>query len=109
MSYKERDYQKMYDERRGTLADALALIGSGDVIWSANNYNEASTLLSHIHEIADRVENVTVFKSRIGDYPFMTTPGMGEHILCLNYFYGPRYREAHRMRNASFIPVDLPS
>lgn len=109
MAYTHEDYKRMYEERRGTLQDALGLIRSGDVIWSSNNYNEASTLLSHIHEIADRVENVFVYKSRIGSYPFMLTPGMNGHINCGNYFYGPSYREAHRLLNATFIPTDLPN
>ena len=109
MAYTYDDYKRMYDERRGTLSQALSLIHSGDVIWSSNNYNEASNLLSHIHEIADRVENVLVYKSRIGHYPFMLTPGMDGHINCANYFYGPSYREAHKLLNATFIPVDLPN
>ena len=109
MPYTYEDYKRMYEERKGTVQDALALIRSGDVIWSSNNYNEASTLLGHIHEIAHRVENVLVYKSRIGSYPFMLTPGMDGHINCANYFYGPSYREAHRLGNATFIPVDLPN
>ena len=109
MPYTYEDYKRMYQERKGTINDALALIRSGDVIWSSNNYNEASNLLSHIHEIAGRVENVMVYKSRIGSYPFMLTPGMDGHINCANYFYGPSYRQAHKLLNASFIPADLPN
>lgn len=109
MPYTYEDYKRMYQERKGTINDALALIHSGDVIWSSNNYNEASNLLSHIHEIADRVENVMVYKSRIGSYQFMLTPGMDGHINCANYFYGPSYRQAHKLLNASFIPADLPN
>lgn len=109
MSYTYDDYKRMYGERRGTLSDALGLIRSGDVIWTSNNYNEASTFLSHIHEITDRVENVLVYKSRIGSYPFMLTPGMDGHINCANYFYGPSYLQAHRLLNASFVPADLPN
>ena len=55
------------------------------------------------------MDNVIVYKSRIGRYPFMMTPGMNGHINCHNYFYGPSYREAHKLLNASFIPVDLPN
>ena len=99
----------MYDERRGTIADCLALIRSGDTIWCSNNYNEPSTLLSHLHEIADRVEDIFVYKSRINRYPFMVTPGMNGHINFGNYFYGPAYQEAHRLLNCTFIPVDLPN
>lgn len=107
MTYE--DYKKIYNEKKGTLQGALDLIRSGDVIWCSNNYNEPQTLFEHLHEIADRVENVLVYKSRIGSYPFMLTPGMNGHINCANYFYGPAYREAHKLLNVTFIPVDLPN
>ncbi len=107
MTYE--DYKKIYDSKKGTVEDALNLIQSGDVIWCSNNYNEPQTLFGRLHEIADRVENVIVYKSRIGEYPFLVTPGMNGHINCANYFYGPSYRKAHKLLNASFIPVDLPN
>jgi len=109
MSCSHADNLKMYAERKGTIEDCLALIRSGDTLWCSNNYNEPSTLFSRLHEIADRVENVFVYKSRIGNYPFMTTPGMDGHINFGNYFYGPNYPEAHKQRNCTFFPVDLPN
>ena len=109
MAYTREDYLKMYEERRTTLQECLDLVRSGDVIWCSNNYNEPSTFFEHLHEIAHRVENVLVYKSRIRRYPFMVTPGMDGHINFANYFYGPAYKEAHRLLNCSFVPVDLPS
>lgn len=109
MAYTREDYLKMYEERRATLQECLDLVRSGDVIWCSNNYNEPSTFFEHLHEIAHRVENVLVYKSRIRRYPFMVTPGMDGHINFANYFYGPAYKEAHRLLNCSFVPVDLPS
>ncbi len=109
MPYTREEYQKMYDERKASLQECLDLIRSGHIIWCSNNYNEPSTLFEHLHEIAPRVENVLVYKSRIRRYPFMVTPGMDGHINFANYFYGPAYKEAHRLRNCTFIPVDLPS
>ena len=103
------DYRRMYEERRATVSECLALIKSGDIIWCSNNYNEPSTLFSHLHEIADRVENVLVYKSRIRRYPFMVSPGMDGRINFANYFYGPAYKEAHVLGNCSFVPVDLPN
>lgn len=107
MTYQ--DYLKIYEDKKGTVDDALNMIHSGDVIWCSNNYNEPSVLFGRLHEIASRVDNVIIYKSRIGSYPFMLTPGMNGHINCHNYFYGPSYREAHKLLNASFIPVDLPN
>ena len=107
MTYQ--DYQKMYEEKKGTVQDCLDLIQSGDVIMCSNNYNETTVIFDHLHEIADRVDNVWIYKSRIGEYPFLITPGMNGKINSMNYFYGPVYRKAHRLLNASFIPVDLPN
>lgn len=109
MAYSYEDYIEMYNARRGSIQDCLDIIKSGDIIWCSNNYNEPSTLFEHLHEIAPRVENVLVYKSRIRSYPFMTTPGMSSHIRFANYFYGPAYRQAHELGNCTFIPCDLPS
>lgn len=104
-----QEYQKLYESKKGTLSDCLDLIKSGDVIWTSNNYNEPTTFFSHLHEIADRVENVFVYKSRIGDYPFMLGENMNGKINFGNYFYGPNYRAAHKLKNCTFYPVDLPN
>ena len=109
MAETYEDYKRIYESKKGTVRDALDLIRSGDVIWCSNNYNEPATLFGQLHTIADRLENVIVYKSRIGSYPFLITPGMDGHINCANYFYGPSYRVAHKLRNATFIPVDLPN
>jgi len=109
MAYTREDYLRMYEEKKATLQECLDLIRSGDIIWCSNNYNEPSTLFEHLHEIAPRVENVLVYKSRIRRYPFMVTPGMDGHINFANYFYGPAYKEAHKLLNCTYVPVDLPS
>ena len=109
MACTHNDYLRMYEERRATLQECLDLIKSGDIIWCSNNYNEPSTLFEHLHEIAPRVEDVLVYKSRIRRYPFMVTPGMDGHINFANYFYGPAYKEAHKLLNCTFVPIDLPS
>ena len=109
MAYTYEDYKKIYESKKGSVDQALDLIQSGDVIWCSNNYNEPTTLFGRLHEIAPRVENVIVYKSRIGEYPFLITPGMDGHINCANYFYGPSYRKAHKLRHSMFIPVDLPN
>ncbi len=103
------EYIKIYKERLGSIEDCLALIKSGDTIWSSNNYNEPATLFEHLHEIAYRLENVFVYKSRIGNYPFMTLPDMNGHINFGNYFYGPNYGKAEQLGNCTYFPVDLPN
>jgi len=104
-----QDYQKLYEEKKGTLGECLDLIRSGDVIWTSNNYNEPTTFFEHLHLIADRVENVFIYKSRIGSYPFMLAENINGRINFGNYFYGPDYRAAHKLKNCTFYPVDLPN
>jgi len=103
------EYEKLYNSKRGTYQDCLDCIESGDVILCSNNYNECTHIFDHLHEAAPRLRDVYLYKSRIGEYKFMTTPGMSEHIMTLNYFYGPIYQKAHPLGNCSFIPVDLPN
>ena len=107
MSFSE--FEKLYNSKRGTYKDCLDCIQSGDVILCSNNYNECTHIFSHLHEAAPRLRDVYLYKSRIGEYEFMTTPGMSEHIMTLNYFFGPVYHKALPMGNCSYIPVDLPN
>lgn len=102
------DYLRLYNEKRGDYTRCLDMIESGDVILCSNNYNECTVLFDHLHEAAPRLKDVYLYKSRVGMYPFMLTPGMGEHIMTLNYFYGPVYQKAHPLGNCAFIPCDLP-
>ncbi|MCQ2405710.1 MAG: hypothetical protein MJ067_00650 [Oscillospiraceae bacterium] len=108
MSYTSY-YEKLYSEKKTSLSDCLNLIQSGDTLWCSNNYNEPGVFFSRLHEIVPRVENVFVFKSRIGNYPFMTMEGIREHLSFGNYFYGPNYKKAHELGNCTYFPVDLPN
>ena len=85
-----KDYQKIYEEEKGTVQDCLDLIQSGDVIYATNNYSEPREVLSHLHEIGDRVENVKVWKGRVYDYPFMFDENLKGRIDMYTYFYGSR-------------------
>jgi len=103
-----KDYQKIYEEKKGTVQDCLDLIQSGDVIYATNNYSEPREVLSHLHEIGDRVENVKVWKGRVYDYPFMFDENLKGRIDMYTYFYGSRmYKESFPMGLVDFVPVDL--
>ena len=104
------DFNKMYAEKLRSIDDALAFIKSGDVIFTTNNYSEPGGILSRLHEIAPRVENVKVWKGRAGIYPFMHDPAMKGHIEMYTYFYGPLfYKESAPMGLVEFVPTDLAS
>lgn len=104
------DYQKLYDEKKRSIDDALAFIRSGDVIFTTNNYSEPGGILSRLHEIAPRVEDVKVWKGRSGIYPFMNDPAMKGHIEMYTYFFGPLfYKESKPMGLVEYVPADLQS
>ncbi|MCD8145641.1 MAG: hypothetical protein LUD79_10020 [Oscillospiraceae bacterium] len=104
----QTDYQAMYQEKRATLQECLDLIQSGDVIYTTNTYSEPREILSHIHEIAPRVENVKIWKGRSGLYPFMTDPAMKGHIEMYAYFFGPSfYQQALPLGLVEYVPSDL--
>lgn len=104
------DYQKLYEEKLHTVDDALALIHSGDIVFTTNNYSEPGGILSRLHEIAPRVEDVRVWKGRSGIYPFMNDPAMKGHIGMYTYFFGPLfYKESQPMGLVEYVPADLQS
>lgn len=104
------DYQKMYEDKLRSVDDALAFIRSGDIVFTTNNYSEPGGILSRLHEIAPRVENVKVWKGRSGIYPFMNDPAMKGHIEMYTYFFGPMfYRESQPMGLVELVPSDLQS
>ncbi len=104
------DFEKLYQEKKCTMQDVLDSIKSGDVIFTTNNYSEPGEFLSHIHEIAPRVENVKVWKGRSGLYPFMVDPSMKGHIEMYNYFFGPTfYKNSLPMGLVDYVTTDLQS
>ena len=101
---------ELYQEKKRTMQEVLDSIHSGDVIFTTNNYSEPGEILSHLHEIASRVENVKIWKGRSGLYPFMVDPAMRGHIEMYNYFFGPTfYRNSLPMGLVDYVPSDLQS
>lgn len=104
------DFTQLYQEKKRTVSQVLDTIRSGDVIFTTNNYSEPGEILSHIHEIAPRVENVKVWKGRSGLYPFMTDPNMKGHIEMYNYFFGSTfYKQSLPLGLVDYVPTDLQS
>ena len=101
---------QLYAEKKRTVQEVLDYIQSGDVIFTTNNYSEPAEILSHLHEIAPRVENVKIWKGRSGSYPFMTDPNMKGHIEMYNYFFGSTFsKHALPMGLVDYVPTDLQS
>ncbi len=101
------DYTRIYAEKKTDIGSCLDLIHSGDVLSLAGDCNEPLELCAHLHELADRVDNVVCYKCRAGEEPFLTAPGMDGHINTRGFFYGPGWRKGHVLGNCTFIPCDL--
>ncbi len=100
-------YQKLYEEKKSSISECLNLIHSHDRVGVSGDCNEPRAILRELHTIADRVEDVIVFKGRMGDYRFVTQEGMRDHINTAGFFYGKGWYEGHKLKNVSFIPADL--
>ena len=102
--------QEIYQSKLITIEEALSKIKSGDVISLANYGNEPAALLSPLHTIADRVENVTVWMQLpTQDYPFFSDNSLKGRIDMRSVFYGGGLREAHKVQRVTLVPGNLSS
>ena len=100
-------YQQQYAKKCGTLADAQALIHSGDVIAVSGAITEPVVFLGDLQTIIPRLENVTLIKSKDNDYDYLRDPNTAGHILTLGHFYHTNFRQGHALGITSYLPTDL--
>ncbi len=101
------DYSALYQQKKGSVQDALNFIQSGMTVYFASDCNEPIALLKQLHTVAPRVHDVLCYKSRLGPYPFMGDPALRGHIRYTNFFYGAGWQDGHKQRIASYTPTDL--
>ena len=99
--------QEQYSQKLGTLADAQALIRSGDIIAVSGAITEPVVFLGRLQDIIPRLENVTLLKSKDNDYDYLRDPATAGHILTLGHFYHTNFREGHALGITSYLPSDL--
>lgn len=101
-------YQEQYNAKKITIEEALSKIKSNDLIMSGIAAAEPISILSQLHTIKDRVENVT-FSQVLGMSPhkFISDPTMKGHINLEVFFYGPFTRPVHKSGNVTLIPHNL--
>mgnify|MGYP001861307968 CR=1 FL=1 len=66
-------FQELYESKKGTVADALAIISDGDYLVPGYCANEPFTILGQLHTLQDRedIHHIRVLYSLAnGDYPF---------------------------------------
>ena len=100
--------QELYQKKRGTVADALALIHSGDTVIGGTYSCEPVTLLRQLHTIAPQVRDVTVWLGITKEpYPFYSDPAYGESFFVNSIFYDPQARANHPRGRVSYLPAHL--
>lgn len=101
------DCKAIYQSKLGSLADAYALIRSGDTIVLAADCNCPKEFAGQLHTQAGRLTGVTVHKDHTHYFPFVSSPGMAEHFQTTGFFYGKDLIEGTPLGNATFLPTDL--
>ncbi|MCR4442450.1 MAG: acetyl-CoA hydrolase/transferase C-terminal domain-containing protein [Peptococcaceae bacterium] len=101
-------FQQMYNSKKITVEQALGLIRSGDEIVAGFCGLEPMAVLSRLHTIKDRVEDVTVwFSLGMGKYEFFTNPELKNHFHTKSWFYSGGIRSAHSLGTVSYQPGHL--
>lgn len=101
-------YKEMYKSKKVTVDEALSKIKSGDEIATSVCAMEPFTILSRLHTIKDRIENVSVWYSlSVGRPEFMMNPEMRESFTVGSWFYMDSMRKAHKHKGVSYQPCHL--
>ena len=101
------EYERLYQEKKGTLEDCLSAFHSHSRVCFAGDGNQPSIILKHLHEIAPRVTNMRCIKGHAGDFQCVTDPAMNGHISFTTFLYGRELMVGHTARNVSFVPADI--
>ena len=100
-------YQDVYEMKKHTREECLALIESGDIIAVSGVATEPTDFLGHFNEVVPRLRDVTVVKSKDNEYEYLRDPATRGHVETIGHFYAKNMREGHELGIASYIPSDL--
>jgi acyl-CoA hydrolase len=102
------NYRDIYRRKLVSVDKALENIKSHQEIVTALCACEPVTLLSNLHTIKDRVENVSVVNAMMQEkYEFFMNPEMKGHFLLNSWFYSDGPRTAHPHGTVSYVPLQL--
>ncbi|WP_059103123.1 acetyl-CoA hydrolase/transferase family protein [Shouchella shacheensis] len=108
ISSVETTHQRLYEQKRLTIEEALRLVKTGDHIVSALAAAEPTGLLSKLHTVAGEATDMTVSTCLpMLDYPYFTDERYFDHFHMEGWFYTPAIRNMHQAGNVSFIPNHL--
>ena len=100
-------WQEIYKSKLCTLEDVLSTIRSGDMIGGSGVVSEPTAFFEGLTTIAQRLEDVSVVKSRSHTYGFMEDPATKGHIRVMSHLFAEGLRDAYRLGIASYLPSDL--
>lgn len=101
-------YQDKYNAKKISIEQALSLIKSGDEIVAGFCGAEPVEILSKLHTIKDRVENVAVWCGLVTNkYDFFSNAEMKGHFITNTTFYSIGARAAHPLGTVSYQPNHL--
>lgn len=102
------NYKDMYQRKLVSVEKALENIKSHQEVVTALCACEPVNLLSNLHTIKDRVENVSVVNAMMREkYEFFMNPEMKGHFLLNSWFYSAGPRAAHPQATVSYVPLQL--
>jgi len=102
--------EELYRSKFISIDDALGMIHSHDTISTGFFGNEPYTLLSNIHRIADRVEDVVIWACNPQtEHPFIQDDSLTGKIDLISMFYGESVRGDHAKGHVTFMPNNLHS
>ncbi len=102
------NYWQEYEQKKLTIDECLGKIQSGDKIFVGFYGGEPRGILRNIHKIADRVENVEIWKATdMEDFPVFTMPEMKGHLEMRSIFYGKTARAMQAQGRIDYLPNDL--
>ncbi|MBQ4424266.1 MAG: acetyl-CoA hydrolase/transferase family protein [Lachnospiraceae bacterium] len=100
------DVQKLYHDRLCTPEEALEQIKDGDLIAIGCDALEPITMLSNLHKIHERINEVTIhFGACSQHYEFLYNPEFRHKFQCTSRFFGRTMRDAYQYGNVSLIPL----
>ncbi|NLB53373.1 MAG: acetyl-CoA hydrolase/transferase family protein [Syntrophomonadaceae bacterium] len=100
--------KELYQRKVVSVEEALKEIKSGQEVTCGLIACEPVTMLSQLHTIKDRVENVSVVTALLmNEYEFFMNPDMEGHFLMNCWFYTGGARKAHQFGTVSYVPLEL--
>ena len=102
--------EELYRSKFISLDDALGMIHSHDTISIGFFGNEPYAMMSHLHTIADRVEDVVVWTCNPSEaHPFIRDDSLTGRIDVISMFYGGSVRGDYKKGHVTFAPNNLHS